>query len=342
MQPYSPERHIASPADLALCRLMIREGSKSFHLASLLLPERVREPARALYAFCRVADDEVDRSRGGEAAIGMLEKRLAKIYAGEPDGHPADRAFADAVHRFAIPRALPEALIEGFAWDVEGRMYDSISDVRAYSARVAGTVGAMMSVIMGVRDPRAIARACDLGIAMQLTNIARDVGEDARAGRLYLPRQWLEAEGIDPRSWLASPAFVPGIGAVVSRLLEEADALYARAGSGIGMLPASCRPAIQAASSLYAAIGREIERHGRDSVGTRAVVPKRRKAALMAAAIAAATPRRKDIAAPPLAEARFLVEAVANAPSPRPRPRGVEGRTAWLVDLFLRLENQRP
>jgi phytoene synthase len=321
---------------------MIREGSKSFHLASLLLPERVREPARALYAFCRVTDDAVDREPGGAAAIEMLRTRLAKIYGGEPDAHPADRAFADVVHRFAIRRALPEALIEGFAWDVEGRMYDDISGVRAYAARVAGTVGAMMSEIMGVRDPRAIARACDLGIAMQLTNIARDVGEDARAGRLYLPRRWLEADGIDPEAWLASPVFAPGIGSAVSRLLAEADALYARADAGIAMLPAACRPAIQAASRLYAEIGREVERRSRDSIVVRAVVPNRRKVALMAAAIAAATPWRRGIAAPPLAEASFLFDAGAGAPSPYPRPRGLDARAAWLVDLFLRLKEQRP
>lgn len=292
---------------------MIREGSKSFYLASFLLPERVREPARALYAFCRVADDAVDKQPGGTQAIAGLEERLVRIYEGHPEAHPADRAFADVAHGFAIPRALPAALIEGFAWDVENRQYDDIAGVRAYSARVAGTVGAMMSLIMGVRDPSAIARACDLGIAMQLTNIARDIGEDARAGRLYLPRDWLKAEGLDPNAWLAVPAMSPAIARATARLLAEADALYARAGAGIAMLPRSCRRSIRAAMKLYAAIGHEVARRGHDGVTSRAVVPRRRKLRLMASALAAPLRHTGTLHAPPLPEAQFLVDAVGES-----------------------------
>ena len=97
-----------------------------------------------------------------------------------------------------IPRALPEALLEGFAWDAAGRRYETLDEVEHYAARVAGCVGAMMTLVMGRRDPAILARACDLGVAMQLTNICRDVGEDARAGRLYLPLAWLRDNGIDP------------------------------------------------------------------------------------------------------------------------------------------------
>ena len=131
---------------------------------------------------------------------------------------PADRALADVVQQFAIPRTLLDALIEGFAWDAEGRRYEDISSVYAYSARVAATVGAMMTLLMGVRDPDLLARACDLGVAMQLSNIARDVGEDAANGRLYLPREWLREEGLDPDAWLAKPVWSPALGRVVSRL----------------------------------------------------------------------------------------------------------------------------
>ena len=108
-----------------------------------------------------------------------MADRLDQIYAGKPSDDPTDRAFADVVHRFAIPRAVPDALIEGFAWDAEGRHYQSLSDVTAYGVRVAGTVGVMMSLIMGERRPDALARAIDLGVAMQFSNIARDVEEDA-------------------------------------------------------------------------------------------------------------------------------------------------------------------
>ena len=132
---------------------------------------------------------------------------------------------------------------------------ENLDDVQAYAARVAGSVGAMMTVLMGIRDPATLARACDLGVAMQLTNIARDVGEDARSGRLYLPRAWLRAEGIDPDAWLAAPIFTPAIGHVVARLLRAADQLYRRAEDGIAGLPRGCRPAIFAARHIYAAIG---------------------------------------------------------------------------------------
>ncbi len=101
-----------------------------------------------------------------------------------------------------MPRALPEALLEGLAWDAQARRYATLSDLYDYSARVAAAVGAMMCVLMGVRDADALARACDLGVAMQLTNIARDVGEDARERRLYLPLDWLAEAGIDPDAFL--------------------------------------------------------------------------------------------------------------------------------------------
>jgi phytoene synthase len=306
----------ATPADRAACREAIRTGSRSFHAASLLLPARVREPAYALYAFCRLADDAVDLSAGKTAALVRLRDRLDRAYRGRPADCFADRCFADMVARFGMPRALPEALIEGLAWDAEGRRYADLSAVRAYSARVAGAVGAMMTVLMGVRRPETLARACDLGVAMQLTNIARDVGEDAQAGRLYLPLDWLRAEGIEPDAFLAEPRFSQPLATVVAALLAEAERLYDRAASGIGGLPYGGRPAIRAARLLYREIGREVARRGFDSVGSRAVVPAAVKRRLMIAAAhgfgAPATGRGQ----PPLEETRYLVEAVSAAAPP--------------------------
>ena len=133
----------------------------------------------------------------------MLKDRLDRACRGLPKPYPVDRAFADVVARFAIPEAIPEALIEGLEWDAEGRRYETLSDLYGYCARVAGTVGVMMTLVMGQRSPDIVARACDLGCAMQLTNIARDIGEDARAGRLYLPLSWMREAGLDPDEWLA-------------------------------------------------------------------------------------------------------------------------------------------
>ncbi|MBY0395320.1 MAG: phytoene/squalene synthase family protein [Thermoleophilia bacterium] len=226
-------QRFARPADLAACREMIRTGSRSFFIASKFLPGRVREAAYALYAFCRLSDDAVDCGGGPTHAVARLRARLARIYAGEPEAEAVDRALADTVADFEIPKVLFDALLEGLEWDAVGRTYEEIGDVLDYAARVAGSVGAMMAVLMGARTPDLAARACDLGAAMQLTNIARDVGEDARLGRLYLPRAWMREAGLDPDAWLAAPVFCPAIAEVTARLLAMAQALYERADAGI-------------------------------------------------------------------------------------------------------------
>jgi phytoene synthase len=267
----------SSEADVNQCEELMRGGSKSFFSASRVLPKRVRYPAIALYAFCRLMDDIVDDGQDDEHIILQLQKRLDLIYAGTPMAVPADRALSEVVLQFSIPKTLLEALLEGFKWDKQGRQYESIEDLYDYAARVAGSVGAMMCLIMGVKNERALARACELGLAMQLTNIARDVGDDARNGRLYLPRVWLREEGVDPDAWLLKPSFTPAIARVVNRLLKNADELYARSQIGIGQLPRDCRAAIFAARLVYAQIGREIERHHLDSVSRRAVVSSMRK-----------------------------------------------------------------
>jgi phytoene synthase len=333
---------MVTPAEMAECRQMIRDGSKTFYTASLLLPQRVCDAARSLYAFCRVADDLVDRSVDSCAAVDQLLERLDRIYRGMPDHQPADRAFADVAVRFAIPREIPEALIEGFAWDASGRRYETLDDLHAYAVRVAGTVGAMMSLVMQVRDTYAIARACDLGIAMQLTNIARDVGEDARNGRLYLPLSWMAEAGLDADGFVRNPQHSPALRGTIQRLLDAADTLYARSLSGIAMLPLGCRPSIHAARVLYAEIGREVERSACDSVSRRAVVTSRRKLALLGQALTASLRSVPQTGLPAQPQAQFLVDAVALAGAPKLPPRTLEERAQWLTELFTRLEKQRP
>ena len=336
------------PADIAACRALLKEGSRTFHAASKGLPRRVSEPAIALYAFCRIADDAVDLGSDRTTAVGRLKDRLDFIYRGQPRNFAADRAFAHVVARFSIPRELPEALLEGLAWDAEGRRYETLPDLYGYAARVAGAVGAMMTLVMGQRSPEIVARACDLGVAMQLTNIARDVGEDARAGRLYLPVSWLRDAGIDPAAWLARPAFTAEIAAIVQRLLGAADALYGRATLGIASLPLSCRPGIHLARALYAEIGRELERGGLDSIERRAVVSSNRKLAVAARTLAFPgrlwAPARKPAAMVQLDQTLFLIEAVAATPPRdalrRVRAKPIEDRLVWVIDLFARLERR--
>jgi phytoene synthase len=338
---------IAGPDDYAACRELLRDGSRTFHAASVVLPMHVRLPAIALYAFCRVADDAIDNTTIPVVALTRLRERLDRVYAGQPFDIPADRAFAATVREFNIPRELPEALLDGFAWDTERRRYRTLADVYAYGTRVAGSVGVMMTLLMGVRDARVLARACDLGIAMQLTNIARDVGEDARNGRLYLPLDWLAEVGIDPDVWLAEPRFGPEIAVVVKRLLAAADVLYVRASAGIGDLPGSCRAGIHAARLLYAEIGREVERRGLDSISQRAVVHWARKATRGMAALVAAARRTPTDCSHTVAQAQYLIDAVEQMPLPavtpvdRPaRAMGFDERIAWVMDLFERLDER--
>lgn len=326
----------ADAADHAACRAAIRSGSRSFFAASALLPARVRRPAYGLYAFCRLSDDAVDdaAARDRPAALARLAARLARIYDDAPGDAPADRAMADLVSAHHLPQALPQALIEGLAWDARGRRYETLSDLTAYGARVAGSVGAMMTVLMNVRDAATLARACDLGVAMQFTNIARDVGEDARAGRLYLPQAWMREAGLDPEAFLADPVPSVALRAVVARLLAVAEGLYARSEAGIGGLPLDCRPAIRAARLIYAEIGRELERGGLDPVSTRARVGGARKAALLAQSLLPLQGAGTG-AAPPLAETAFLVEAVTTRPLQVQAPWwDVSGQAARVLDLI--------
>ena len=302
------------PEDIAACRDILRRGSRSFTAASRLLPRRVRDAASVVYAFCRVADDAIDGADASPAALDGLRQRLDRIYGGHPDDAPVDRAFAAVAEACGIPRAVPEALLEGFLWDLSGRRYETISELRGYGVRVASTVGIMMTLVMGVRSARALARACDLGVAMQLTNIARDVGEDAHAGRVYLPLDWLREAGVDVEALVAEPRFTPALGQVVERLLSEADRLYALADQGIPLLPRDCRASIRGARLVYAEIGAVIRARNLDSVSARAVTTRGRKLRLLLRALAGFRRGDTDEHAPPLDEAAPLV-AAASAPA---------------------------
>ena len=342
-----PSADRRATADYETCRSLIRQGSKTFFAASLLLPDDVRRSSYALYAFCRLSDDAVDAPDARRDAIDRLRDRLDSLYAGRPGPHAADRAFAELIDRVGLPRALPEALIDGLSWDAEGRRYETLSDLRAYAARVAATVGAMMTVVMGVRDGATLARACDLGVAMQLTNIARDVGEDARNGRVYLPLDWLSEEGLDPDAFLLEPRHDAAVARLVARLLEAAEGLYERSAGGIAGLPLSCRPAIHAARLIYREIGREIARNAHDSVNLRAYVPTSRKLTLLAAALAGAASTGRGMARDPLPETRFLVEAAAQAAGAAAVTGGagpfqaVDDRIGWVIDLFGKIEERQ-
>lgn len=308
----------AVPDDIASCQTILARGSKSFAAASHLLPARIRGDVAAVYAFCRVADDVVDRAGTGpgtlraEDAVASLSARLDAMYARRPAPDPVDRALAAVIARYGLPRNVWDALLEGFVWDVSGRKYETLSDVRAYGVRVASTVGVLMTLLMGDARRPVLARACDLGVAMQLTNIARDVGEDAREGRLYLPRAWFRELGLGAEEWLARPRDRGEIREMTRRLLVEAEHLYARADAGIADLPRDARVAIRAARLIYAEIGEAVAAAGYDSVSRRAFTSPQRKLWLLASATPAVWWTGKAPLAAELPEAKSLLDGVRN------------------------------
>ena len=296
--------------DLLVCHRILTEGSKSFVTALRLLPKRLHDRSAAIYAYCRVSDDAVDLGTDVPQELQRLHQRLDRIYAGHPEPNPVDRSFCDAVHEIEIPQAIPAALLDGFAWDAELRRYQTQLELEGYCARVAGTVGVMMTLLFGERSPVLLARACDLGLAMQLTNICRDVGEDARAGRVYLPLDWLREAGIDTDAFLARPEPSPALASVVKRTLALAETYYRRADGGMALYPRDCRLGSKAARLIYAEIGRVVERNRYDSVTTRAYTSKARKLWLLARALPVMIRPGRIDRSPPAAAVQFLIDAV--------------------------------
>lgn len=315
-------------ADAAVCTQLLRRGSKSFALAQRLLPAHLKAPVTALYAFCREADDAIDQAEYAPQALAQLRSRLDRIFEGATAGSAVDRALSQTVRAYQLPRPIFDALLEGFAWDATGRSYETLSDVIAYSARVASTIGVLMTLMMGRREPWILSRAAELGVAMQLTNIARDVDADRQIGRVYLPGAWLAGRGVDEDGALSrrNPA-QPGdiasavdaptqraVRAATTRLLACAEPLYARADNAIGALPFACRMAIDAAARIYRDIGRSLMQQTVDNFSVRAYVRLPRKLWLALGSIGrqlwrAVRPLRPSVHAT-LPELQFLIDAV--------------------------------
>jgi phytoene synthase len=255
-------------------RSVIRAGSKSFSLASRLFSPAIANSAAMLYAWCRHCDDVIDRRDESEDASELLKELRARTISamnGEPQGDPAFAALACVAKTYGIPAFYPLELIEGMAMDVELRTYETPDELDLYCYRVAGTVGLMMTHIMGLFDQAALQNAASLGSAMQLTNIARDVMEDASMGRVYLPLQWLREESV-PAAGISRPEHRPAVARVVKRLLAEADRHYLNGEQGLKHLPLKAAFAVAAASRIYRQIGRKILRRGPHAWDTRTVV----------------------------------------------------------------------
>ena len=287
--------------------------------------------------LCRIADDLVDLGADPRQALVSLHQRLDLIYDARPENHPIDRVLSQIVIDHKLPRGLLDALLEGFEWDTNGREYQTLAEVCDYGARVAGTVGVMMAILMGIKDHATLARAADLGVAMQLTNICRDVGEDARAGRLYLPRDLMRAAGINPDAFLRNPTPSARLTHVLKQLLAEAERRYKLADEGIRQLPRRCRPGILAARRLYAEIGHTVADNDYDSISQRAVVSRVRKGQILLGLIGGPAAVPEYMLEPCAAENRFLLDAVPHTEEwQRPNQlRRFSANPAWMIELFM-------
>jgi phytoene synthase len=305
------------------CRAVIAGKSRSFALASRLLAREAEAGAVVVYAYCRGVDDAIDLAppAARPAALDRLEAELDAIYAGAATGDVVQDAFVEVVRRARIPRRYPAELIAGMAMDVAGARYRSLDDLRLYAFRVAGTVGLMMCHVLGVSDERALEHAVHLGIAMQLTNIGRDVAEDWSTGRLYLPDDLLARHGLgDLRAALGGPlpaAAREPLRAAVAELLAVAARYYASGDAGLCYLGWREALAVRTARHIYAAIGDALAGRGHDVLAGRAVVPGLAKARLVAIAGQASVAeiglrlRRRERHAAPARELAFPADVAA-------------------------------
>jgi phytoene synthase len=263
-------------------RETIRKGSKSFAAAAALFDPATRADAEMLYAWCRHCDDVIDGQALGhdmaapdpKAARARLEELYALTKAALEGARMDDPSFA-AFQAVALKRHIPERyaleLLSGFAMDVDQRRYATLADTLDYCWRVAGVVGVMMALVMGVApdDLPTLRRAQDLGLAFQLTNIARDVMEDAANGRIYLPADWLGVAGV-PEAEIALPIHRSAVFGVAQRLLAAAEPYYDSALAGLPRLPLRAAWAIAAARGVYRQIGVEVLRRGERAWDSRA------------------------------------------------------------------------
>ena len=286
---------MSSPVSSPTAGESIRRHSRSFSFASRLLPAGKRADVERLYAWCRWCDDGVDTAAAPEEALEFVDQAaddVRRITAGTSPVAPESLWLAELVGRHALPIAAASALLEGMRSDLTPAAGFHEADLWRYCFRVAGAVGVLMCPILGLEDRRHLPHAAALGMGMQLTNIARDVAEDWRRRRCYLPIEW--TDGLRPDSGPPDPARVRR---GVRTILEVADGYYTAGEAGIAALDADSRLAVRAAARIYHAIGTRIRRRGYEVLDERARVSTIAKFGLFAGAMlmpAGGRPRQLD------------------------------------------------
>ncbi len=287
---------------VAAAAASIAQGSKSFHFASQLFDRRTRERAWLLYSWCRRCDDLADgQDHGGarqivvdpQARLGTIRFLTDAALAGQPTGDPAFDALGIVALECNIPRRFIEDHIAGFALDADDWQPRSEADLLRYCYHVAGVVGCMMAVVMGVdpEDDDTLDRACDLGLAFQLANIARDIGEDDAVGRCYLPVDWLVEADIPPGEHMR-PHFRSRLADMAWWLANMVGDYEASARVGAARLPFRARLAVLAAAGIYGDIARKVDALDQAAWDSRVVTTRREKLGWVARAVVQATTNR--------------------------------------------------
>ncbi len=253
---------------LQLCQSSIRRGSKTFAFASLFFGREEAVGAKLLYIWCRHCDDEIDNVERPQQAQRWQElaRRTAQALTTD-DAVPAEfQALRWVIRKYGIPHEYPLELLRGMKMDVDEVSYETFADLQVYCYRVAGVVGLMMAHIMGVNDAKALRAACDLGLAMQLTNCARDVRTDWKMGRVYLPLRELAAQGISREDFFSEPPSLiqnpEAVFAVTVKMLKMAEELYRSGEDGVVHLSGKSSLVILVARFSYSRIGDKILRLG--------------------------------------------------------------------------------
>jgi phytoene synthase len=265
----------------AHCMNIMKENSKSFYFASRTLPEDQRNSVAALYAFCRLVDDIVDESGKKQENINSildaLKSSISLFSTGVKTDHLILRAFIDTVQRYAIPVKYMHELIEGVRMDLTKKEYSTNQELDLYCYRVASTVGLMMvHIFMKNPTPAILARASDLGLAMQLTNILRDIKEDFGKGRVYLPLETRNTYNVT-LSDIESDNMSENFKDLLKYEIERTKGIYKVAELGIKELPNEVQNTIMVSSKVYGDILNQIKRNKYQILTKRAVVSKKRK-----------------------------------------------------------------
>ena len=274
----------ATQKDFAQCRDYTRHYAKTFYFASHVLPREKRMAAYALYAFCRYADEIADSAeaiadpQSAVRELGLLRDRLAGTYSLADMRVPKLRAFQATVRRYEIPQAYFLDLIRGVEMDLMKRRYRNFAELDEYCYCVASTVGLMMTKVFGaVHENAALEHAIELGKAMQLTNILRDIGEDYHRGRLYLPAEEMKQFGVREED-LTTGAVTAEFVELMKFQIRRARVLYKRADAGVPQLiNDGSRFCVMLMGRTYAEILSAIEVNGYDTLSRRAYVPLSRK-----------------------------------------------------------------